>query len=46
VLIEAARDADLVAVGSHGRRGLRRWLMGSVAENVARHATCTALVAR
>jgi nucleotide-binding universal stress UspA family protein len=46
VLIDAARDADLVVVGSHGRRGLRRWLVGSVAENVARHASCSVLVAR
>lgn len=46
VLIDAARKADLVVVGSHGRRGVRRWLMGSVAEAVARHAGCSALVAR
>jgi nucleotide-binding universal stress UspA family protein len=46
VLIDASCDADLVVVGSHGRRGVRRWLMGSVAEAVARHADCSALVAR
>lgn len=46
VLIDAARDADLLVVGSHGRRGLRRWLVGSVAESVARHAMCSVLVAR
>jgi nucleotide-binding universal stress UspA family protein len=38
--------ADLVVVGSHGRRGLRRWLLGSVAETTVRHAPCSVLVAR
>lgn len=38
--------ADLVVVGSHGRRGLRRVLLGSVAEAVVRHAPCSVLVAR
>lgn len=38
-------DYDLVAVGSHGRRGIRRWLLGSVAELTVRHAPCSVLVA-
>jgi nucleotide-binding universal stress UspA family protein len=46
VLVDAGRAADLVVVGSHGRRGLRRLFAGSVAENVARHAACSVLVAR
>lgn len=37
---------DLVALGSHGRRGFRRFLLGSVAEAVARRAPCSALIAR
>ena len=37
---------DLVVTGSHGRTGLRRALLGSVAEKVVRHATCPVLVAR
>jgi nucleotide-binding universal stress UspA family protein len=37
---------DLVAVGSHGRRGVRRFLLGSVAEAVARRAPCSTLIAR
>jgi nucleotide-binding universal stress UspA family protein len=37
---------DLVVVGSHGRRGLTRWLLGSFAEAAARHAPCSVLVAR
>lgn len=36
---------DLVALGSHGRRGLRRALLGSVAEAVVRRAPCSVLVA-
>lgn len=39
-------NADLVVVGSHGHRGLRRVLLGSVAEAVVRHAPCSVLVAR
>lgn len=29
-------NADLIVVGSHGRRGVRRWILGSVAEQVMR----------
>ncbi len=38
--------ADLVIVGSHGRGGLGRVLLGSVAEAVVRHAPCPVLVTR
>ncbi len=37
---------DLVVTGSHGRKGLRRLVLGSVAEHVVRHAPCAVLVAR
>ncbi len=37
---------DLVVMGSHGRIGLERVLLGSVAEKVVRHARCPVLVAR
>lgn len=37
---------DLVVVGSHGRTGIRRILLGSVAERIVRHASCPVLVAR
>jgi nucleotide-binding universal stress UspA family protein len=46
VLDELSATADLVVVGSHGRRGLRRMLLGSVAEVTVRHARCSVLVAR
>lgn len=37
---------DLVVMGSHGRTGIRRVFLGSVAEKVVRHAPCPVLVAR
>ena len=37
---------DLIVLGSHGRRGLQRFLLGSVAESVARHARCSVLIVR
>jgi nucleotide-binding universal stress UspA family protein len=38
--------AQLVVMGTHGRTGLRRVLIGSVAEYVVRHASCSVLVVR
>jgi nucleotide-binding universal stress UspA family protein len=38
--------ADLIVIGSHGRTGVRRALLGSVAEEVMRNAPCPVLVAR
>ena len=35
---------DLVIMGSHGRRGLARFLLGSVAEKTVRHAPCSVIV--
>ena len=47
-IIETAREknADLIVVGSHGRTGLERLLMGSVAERVIVMSTCAVLVAK
>lgn len=39
-------EADLVVVGTHGRRGAARLLLGSVAESVVRLAPCPVLVER
>lgn len=44
--ISEAEKNDLVIVGSHGRRGLERFLMGSVAEGVRDHVRCSVLIAR
>jgi len=47
-LCEIAEDegADLLILGSHGRSGLSRAFLGSVAEKVVRHAPCPVLVVR
>ena len=47
-LLEVARaqQADLVAIGTHGRRGIRRLLIGSVAEGVVRACPVPTLVVR
>jgi nucleotide-binding universal stress UspA family protein len=41
-----AHRADLIVVSTHGRTGLSRIFVGSVAEHVIRHAPCSVLVAR
>jgi universal stress protein A len=48
VTLDSATEwpADLILVGSHGRRGLQRFLLGSVAEFVARHARCSVQIVR
>lgn len=48
VILECAQHwpADLIVVGSHGRRGFDRLLMGSVSEAVAIHAKCSVEVIR
>jgi nucleotide-binding universal stress UspA family protein len=44
--LDTDRTIDLVTMGSHGRTGIERMLLGSVAEKVVRHARCPVLVAR
>ncbi len=48
ILSKAALDesADLIVVGTHGRTGISRFLIGSVAADTIRHATCDVLVVR
>jgi nucleotide-binding universal stress UspA family protein len=36
-------DAALIVVGTHGRTGIARVMLGSVAERVVRHASCSVL---
>src|SRR5262245_19007047 len=47
-IVDLARrtSCDLIALGTHGRRGLARLLMGSVAEQVVRTAPCPVLTVR
>ncbi|HEY6945265.1 MAG TPA: universal stress protein [Candidatus Acidoferrum sp.] len=44
--VAAESGTDLIVVGSHGRRGLKKFLLGSVAESIARHASCSVLIVR
>jgi universal stress protein A len=46
VAFAVAKKADLIIMGSQGRTGLSRLLIGSVAERVVRHAFCPVLVVR
>ena len=39
-------EADLIVIGAHGRRGIRRLLLGSIAEEVVRTARCPVLTVR
>jgi len=41
--IIAENEVDLLVVGTHGRTGLGKLLLGSVAENILRHAQCPVL---
>ncbi|MFD2079690.1 Nucleotide-binding universal stress protein, UspA family [Actinopolymorpha cephalotaxi] len=46
LLSESSRGAELVVVGSRGRGGLERMLLGSVAESLLHHAHCSVAVVR
>lgn len=46
VRIAAEKKADMIVLGTHGRTGLTRMLMGSVAESIVRRAPCPVLVYR
>lgn len=39
----AERAAQLIVMGTHGRTGMERWALGSVAERVVRYAPCPVL---
>lgn len=45
-LLEAAKDADLLIVGSRGHGGFSGLLLGSVSSQVAHHAPCPVLIVR
>lgn len=47
-ILDAAEEwhADLIVLGSHGRKGLSRFLMGGVSDAVARHACCSVEIVR
>jgi nucleotide-binding universal stress UspA family protein len=45
-LVEVSEDADMLVVGSHGRSGLSRLMLGSVAMACVNHATCPVVIIR
>ena len=47
-IVDAAKEAniDLIVMGTHGRTGLKHFVLGSVAERVVRHAPCPVLTVR
>jgi nucleotide-binding universal stress UspA family protein len=47
-IVDAASKwrADLIVLGAHGRKGVARFLVGSVSEGVARHAPCSVEIVR
>jgi nucleotide-binding universal stress UspA family protein len=48
LIVDTASEwhADLIVLGSHGRKGLERFLIGSVSDAVARHAPCSVEIVR
>ena len=46
VRIAEEENADMIVIGSHGRKGISRMLMGSVAEAVVRRAHCPVLTVK
>lgn len=47
-IVDYANDhgVELIVLGTHGRRGLDRYLLGSVTERVTRSADCSVLITR
>ncbi|WP_447976905.1 universal stress protein [Candidatus Nitrospira bockiana] len=45
-IVRESAEADLVVIGSHGRKGLTRFLMGSVSHAVSHRVACPVLVVR
>jgi nucleotide-binding universal stress UspA family protein len=45
-VISTTQEGDLIVMASHGRTGVRRWFLGSVAEEVLRQASVPVLLIR
>jgi nucleotide-binding universal stress UspA family protein len=45
-LVEQARDADLLVLGSKGRGRLAAWLLGSISEEAVQRAPCSVVIVR
>lgn len=46
IIIEESSNADILVIGTHGRSGLSKLLLGSTAEKVIRHSKCPVLVVK
>jgi|RhiMetdeSRZDD1v2_1073273.scaffolds.fasta_scaffold758922_2 nucleotide-binding universal stress UspA family protein len=44
--VSKERDADLIVMGTHGRRGVAHALLGSIAEKLVRRAPCPVMTVR
>lgn len=45
-IVRFAQPGDLIVMSTHGRTGFKRWFIGSIAEEVLRHATVPILLVR
>lgn len=45
-IVDAANPDEVIVMSSHGRTGIKRWFLGSVAEEVMRRANCPVLLHR
>lgn len=45
-IVGLAQPGDLIVMATHGRTGMRRWFIGSIAEEVLRHSTVPVLLVR
>lgn len=45
-IVDSAGPQDVIVIASHGRSGVKRWFLGSVAEEVVRRAACPVLLVR
>lgn len=45
-IVGSAEPHDVIVIASHGRSGVKRWFLGSVAEEVVRRAACPVLLVR
>lgn len=45
-VLDVIDDGDLIVMGSHGRTGIRRWVLGSIAEEVLRHSPVPVLMVK
>lgn len=45
-IVDSATPDDVIVIASHGRTGVQRWFLGSVAEDVVRRSNCPVLLIR